>query len=252
MKKPDGFWIRLRSSVVLAAALVPGYFLLNSWPARIFITVFALIASRELTQIALNISSRIPKYPPRLHTNPHPLPITAAFITVVGAVTVLFSSQPQLGLILISTFGYDIFAYCIGRLFGKKIFKKSPFSKISQKKSLEGFIAGVLASIALCQLFLALSGCTQLFRFLPINILMALAAATGDIICSLLKRHAQLDDSDIQFVIILYPSHAGIIIDTSKLIPGHGGVLDRFLSLFTSSTVLYLLSIFSPTLSSLI
>jgi phosphatidate cytidylyltransferase len=120
-------------------------------------------------------------------------------------------------LLLILIWITDTFAYLIGMTLGKHrgIFKVSP------KKSLEGFIAGFL--FALGSGFLA-------HYFFPdqITIKIVIAAAIsaglagqfGDLIESTLKRDAGVKDS-------------------SSIIPGHGGVLDRFDSLVIASPVFY-------------
>jgi len=120
-------------------------------------------------------------------------------------------------------FGTDIFAFFAGTLFGKH--KMAP--NISPKKSVEGSIGGVLGSLLLCGLYgwLAMPG--FLIHSLIIGAIGSGMAQLGDFCASAIKR--RLD-----------------IKDFGKLIPGHGGILDRIDSLmFTAPAVYYYLAIYS-------
>lgn len=104
---------------------------------------------------------------------------------------------------------YDSFAYFSGLMFGKN----KLCERISPKKTWEGLIGGLLMS---CFLFLVFN-----YYFLKINTLAGLgavlvivfSATLGDLFESLLKRKVGVKDS-------------------GNLLPGHGGVLDRFDSVF--------------------
>lgn len=116
----------------------------------------------------------------------------------------------------------DTFAYFGGRMYGKM-----PFSPTSPKKTLEGVVIGVaVASIA---------GMLLGFYLLHINIMIAfvmglvlsLVSVLGDLFESLLKRRAGLKDS-------------------SSILPGHGGILDRLDGvLFAVVALLYILGFFN-------
>ena len=122
------------------------------------------------------------------------------------------------------TWATDIGAYVFGRTFGRR--KLIP--SISPGKTIEGAIGGLGLAIVLClvyvrfvmmpyaQLGLTLQGAV-LF-----GIVISVAAQTGDLAESLLKREAGLKDS-------------------SNIIPGHGGVLDRFDSLLFVLPIAFLL-----------
>lgn len=112
----------------------------------------------------------------------------------------------------------DTMAYIIGSLIGK-----TPFSKISPKKTWEGTIGGIILSIVLAGLVSYLSG-----RFNPVMIDMMILAAIaaifgtfGDLLESKLKRMAGVKDS-------------------GSLMPGHGGFLDRFDSLLLATPAVWL------------
>lgn len=104
--------------------------------------------------------------------------------------------------IFIVTWSTDIGAYFAGRNFGKH--KLAP--TISPKKTIEGLIGGVIAAALL-------GGAWVMARGLPLPLLafapvFAIAAQGGDLFESALKRKAGVKDS-------------------SNLLPGHGGVMDR-------------------------
>jgi len=107
----------------------------------------------------------------------------------------------------------DSGAYFFGVRFGKH--KLAP--RISPGKSWEGFFGGLLAVVLLAFAALPLLGLRwdALTDLLILTVVTALFSVAGDLFESLLKRHAGMKDS-------------------SHLIPGHGGVLDRVDSLLAA------------------
>jgi phosphatidate cytidylyltransferase len=115
------------------------------------------------------------------------------------------------------TWGCDTAAFLVGRKFGRR----RPFAWISPKKTLEGSIGGFFAAVVLA--FVARVWFAPYLRVgdaFALGILVGLFAQVGDLVESLLKREARAGDS-------------------SDLIPGHGGVLDRFDSLYFGAPVVY-------------
>jgi len=98
----------------------------------------------------------------------------------------------------------DVFAYAIGRLFGKT--KMAPL--ISPKKTREGAIGGLLGSLAAALLFRYLVPELTPSTSLCLGALAGICAPAGDLIVSVVKRDVGTKDS-------------------GSLIPGHGGMLDR-------------------------
>ena len=129
-------------------------------------------------------------------------------------------------LILISSWGCDTCAYCVGMLFGKH--KMSPV--LSPKKSVEGAIGGVLGAALLGALYgyvvkdrIWEDGKVTLFFALICGV-GALLSMVGDLAASAIKRNAGLKDY-------------------GKLIPGHGGVMDRFDSVIFTAPVIYFMAV---------
>lgn len=110
---------------------------------------------------------------------------------------------------------YDTAAYFIGVKYGKR----RPWPLISPKKSIEGSLGGFVGSLAVAFAathFLSLS----VWQALLIGIGTGIVGQAGDLAESALKRYAGLKDS-------------------GALLPGHGGVLDRFDSLMFAATFVY-------------
>ena len=129
----------------------------------------------------------------------------------------------SLWLIFICSWGCDTCAYCVGMLFGKR--KLAPV--LSPKKSIEGAIGGVAGAALLGAIYgLVVSGKVAMNNapvyFAIICAVGAVISQFGDLIASGIKRQ-----------------HG--IKDYGKLIPGHGGVLDRFDSVIFTAPMIYAL-----------
>lgn len=122
------------------------------------------------------------------------------------------------------TWATDVGAYVFGRAFGKK--KLIP--AVSPGKTVEGAVGGLGLTIVICLLYVRfiLMPYAQLGLTIQGAVLFAIvvsvAAQTGDLAESLLKREAGVKDS-------------------SRIIPGHGGILDRFDSLLFVMPIAFLL-----------
>jgi phosphatidate cytidylyltransferase len=130
--------------------------------------------------------------------------------------------------ILISSWGNDVFAYLVGSAIGKHQFTP----RISPKKSMEGFFGGILGAALMGFVYAFLvtkfTGDVQLnlASCAIISALGAIPSVIGDLAASAIKRNNEIKDY-------------------GKLIPGHGGVLDRFDSvIFTAPIIYYLVVLF--------
>jgi phosphatidate cytidylyltransferase len=115
------------------------------------------------------------------------------------------------------TWSCDTGAYAIGRAVGRN----RPWVRISPRKSVEGAFGGLAFSLAAA--FIARRWFAPYLTIgdaAALGLLVAVFAQVGDLVESLLKRDAAHGDS-------------------SNLIPGHGGVLDRFDSLYFAAPVVY-------------
>lgn len=123
-------------------------------------------------------------------------------------------------LIFLSSWGADTCAYCVGRLFGKH--KMAPV--LSPKKSVEGGVGGVVGAALLGIAYAAVFG-QPIAAYAVICSAGALISMVGDLAASAVKR-----DKGIK--------------DYGQLIPGHGGILDRFDSVIFTAPVIYFLALF--------
>jgi phosphatidate cytidylyltransferase len=116
----------------------------------------------------------------------------------------------------------DAGAYIIGRRFGKRLL----CSRVSPKKTWEGYLGGVAAAVLLTPLLAALwhlrAPAVTPLHGLQIGLVMAVLTPLGDLGESMLKRQFGVKDS-------------------GKLLPGHGGIMDRVDSWIWAVTLGYYL-----------
>ncbi|MCR4716226.1 MAG: phosphatidate cytidylyltransferase [Lachnospiraceae bacterium] len=212
-------------TVVLYALLGTGYTLRAYGFMYVFLMVVFLLVLMCLYVF------RYPKY--KLQD------ITLAFFAIfyvgvmlsyIYSIRFLNNGGAYIVLVFLAAWGNDTLAYCVGKLFGKH--KMSP--KLSPKKSIEGFVGGVVGA--------ALLGVGYSFIFgkvtdtlVDVKLIVAFAvicglggaiSVVGDLAASAIKRQYEIKDY-------------------SNLIPGHGGILDRFDSIIiTAPIVYYLITIF--------
>lgn len=129
-------------------------------------------------------------------------------------------------MILISSWGCDTCAYCVGKLIGKK----KIFPVLSPHKSLEGCIGGVLGAALLGGLYgyffveKAFPDQTIMWIIAFICAVGAVMSMVGDLAASAIKRNHEIKDY-------------------GSLIPGHGGIMDRFDSMIVTAPMIYFLTI---------
>ena len=155
--------------------------------------------------------------------------LSVGYIGVMGAHAALMLREPTHGTGLLTaaiilTVAHDVSAMGIGRAAGR-----TPLSKASPNKTMEGLVGGAAATIG-AGVLLGLVGMPAPFASDPgsfwtvllLSVVVAVVAPIGDLAESLLKR-----DLDVK--------------DMGSLLPGHGGVLDRFdAMLFTLPATYYM------------
>lgn len=129
-------------------------------------------------------------------------------------------------LIFLCSWGCDTCAYCVGVLFGKH--KMAPV--LSPKKSIEGAVGGVVGAALLGAVYalainkFAAGADANAVQYAIICGVGALISMVGDLAASGIKRNHDIKDY-------------------GKLIPGHGGILDRFDSVIFTAPVIYYLAV---------
>ncbi|MBN1756860.1 MAG: phosphatidate cytidylyltransferase [Chitinispirillaceae bacterium] len=132
---------------------------------------------------------------------------------------VMFS---QLGVVIVigAVFMCDSAAYFAGSIWGKH-----HFSRISPKKTVEGSLGGLIAAMLVCGIgwfFLAEQRYPSWIGIL-LGVIVGVFAQIGDLLVSVIKRYFRVKDA-------------------SDIIPGHGGILDRFDSVFFTAPMISLFS----------
>ena len=110
----------------------------------------------------------------------------------------------------------DTFAYLTGILIGRHRL----FERISPKKSWEGFFGGLIGTAALSYLVAKIFPVLPVFHWAVMAAIIVIFGVYGDLIESLLKRNFEIKDS-------------------GRFLPGHGGILDRFDSVFIAAPMTY-------------
>lgn len=127
-------------------------------------------------------------------------------------------------LILISAWGCDTCAYCVGKLAGKR----KVFPLLSPKKTLAGCIGGVAGAALIGVIYMLCLGVREAGVLCLTALICGLGGITsmaGDLAASAIKRNKNIKDY-------------------GKLIPGHGGVMDRFDSVIVTAPLTYFLIVF--------
>jgi phosphatidate cytidylyltransferase len=125
-------------------------------------------------------------------------------------------SQMGLVTVFLAVFLCDSAAYFVGSWIGKH-----HFSSISPRKTIEGSVGGLCAAIIISTVGWYLFADPLYPRSLGIvmGVLIGVFAQAGDLLVSLMKRYFKVKDA-------------------SDIIPGHGGILDRFDSVFFTAPIL--------------
>ncbi len=119
--------------------------------------------------------------------------------------------------ILLIIWSNDTFAYIFGKNFGKR----KLFEKISPKKTIEGFLGGMISGTIVSIILSYYTTTLNTTNWIILSIIISIFGSIGDLVASKFKREGNIKDS-------------------SNLIPGHGGFLDRLDSLIFISSFVYL------------
>lgn len=119
-------------------------------------------------------------------------------------------------LVFILVWASDTFAYVAGRLMGKTPL----YPKLSPKKTIEGWIGGTLLAAAAGGIMAWFWPFVGLGSGIMLGVLVSIFGTTGDLFESALKRKANVKDS-------------------GKILPGHGGLLDRFDAFLFAAVIIF-------------
>ena len=150
----------------------------------------------------------------------------AVMLSYVYQIRVLESGVYLAFLIFICSWGCDTCAYCVGVLFGKH--KMAPV--LSPKKSIEGAVGGVIGTALLTVIYASIFRTQMGLETRGIIVLAVISAVAGlismigDLTASAIKRNYDIKDY-------------------GELIPGHGGIMDRFDSTMITAPIIYYLAV---------
>ncbi|MBO5907770.1 MAG: phosphatidate cytidylyltransferase [Clostridia bacterium] len=155
---------------------------------------------------------------------------TYAVISLTSLSTLRYCDEGMFTVMLVffAAWGSDVMAYFVGSMFGKH--KLIP--EISPKKTVEGSIGGVVFAVVLC---MAYGFVVSLISDAEVNYIslalsgfvLSIISQVGDLVASLIKRENGVKDY-------------------GNLLPGHGGVMDRFDSVFAVATPLLIICLVFP------
>ena len=149
----------------------------------------------------------------------------AVMLSYIYQIRILPGGIFTVWLVLVCSWGWDTCAYCVGMLIGKH--KMAPI--LSPKKSVEGGIGGILGAALIGVLYgLAINywgdAGADVLSYAVIGAAGGAISQIGYLAASAIKRYHNIKDY-------------------GKLIPGHGGILDRFDSVIFTAPIIYYLAI---------
>lgn len=204
--------------LLLSVAIAVSLFFLNNHPynsALLCVVPFSIFLMIDLFQ---NQSKKEqPLFKKLIHLIGY---VTLPFLIITQLPYLNGNYSPFLLLsIFIMIWCNDTFAYICGRLLGKH----KLYEKISPKKTIEGFIGGLLfTQLAAFIIYKTSSLQISLIAWLLIALGISVLGTVGDLIESKYKRQAGVKDS-------------------GNIMPGHGGILDRFDSILFAAPFLFLI-----------
>lgn len=204
------YWFSQILSILAGATLFTLIFLFKgfAFPGRLVILAFVPVFILMINSLYVKDKSRFDKF-----SNLYAVLIYIAVPWSLLNFAVFNADGDFNGMMLLCFFaiiwGSDVGAYIFGISLGQKYGKKL-FPSISPKKSWIGFWGGLLTSVAVA-VILNLAGWFRfdLIHCITMAVLLSVTGVYGDLIESQWKRHYEVKDS-------------------GSLIPGHGGLLDRF------------------------
>lgn len=144
--------------------------------------------------------------------------LSYVFILKIPFTTTVYEYNGMLILcVFILIWSSDTFAYLTGVTIGKT----KLLERISPKKTIEGLVGGVIATMLISYLISLKFTVILPFQWIILGLLVSTFGVIGDLIASMLKRQTGVKD-------------------TGKIIPGHGGVIDRLDSIIFAAPFIYL------------
>ena len=206
---------RLITSLVLLSFLY--LMIINNYLLGYFLMIIGILSFLEFSQLIFKIYKKT-----KIRIIMNLLFIT--YIFILFAFFLFFSFYPHLKIIiftiLITCIASDIGGFVVG-----KIVKGKKLTKISPNKTISGSVGSIIFSLILIPFFVQIVD-LMYYELIITTFLISLTSQAGDIFISYLKRKAKVKD-------------------TSNILPGHGGLLDRIDGMIFAFPIFYLIQLIS-------
>lgn len=202
--------------IIGASVFAANYFFVNDYVdftiflgiIPVFIGIFIVELYRKSEQVFVNIGFTL--------LGVIYIAVPFSFANYVVIIDSVYSSHLLLGFLLLM-WSYDTLAYVFGVSFGKHRL----FERVSPKKSWEGFIGGTLSSLGIAYVISLLFPELPFLHWAIVSLMISIFGTYGDLVESSFKRNIEEKDS-------------------GSILPGHGGVLDRFDAVIFTLPLFYL------------
>ncbi|MDT7832856.1 phosphatidate cytidylyltransferase [Flavobacteriaceae bacterium S356] len=185
--------------------------------AIVVLLILTLLASVQMIMYLYSKKNTYPKsFWQKMDASIRYLVFSLSFIILIPFIDKVY--QPYiLVYVLLLIWANDSFAFLIGKNFGRR----KLFESVSPKKTIEGFIGGLVFSIITAGVIGFYSELLTITDWVIIAIITSVIGTIGDLVESKFKRQASIKDS-------------------GNIMPGHGGLLDRLDSLLFAAPFVYL------------
>lgn len=202
--------------IIGASVFAANYFFVNGYVDSIiflgiipvFISVFIVELYRKSEQVFVNIGFTL--------LGVIYIAVPFSFANYVVITDSVYSSHLLLGFLFLM-WSYDTLAYVFGVSFGKHRL----FERVSPKKSWEGFIGGTVSSLGIAYVISLLFPELPYLHWAIVSLMISIFGTYGDLVESSFKRNTEEKDS-------------------GSILPGHGGILDRFDAVIFTLPLFYL------------
>lgn len=185
--------------------------------ALLVLLVLTLLASLQMIAFLYSKKNTYPKNVlQKMDLSIRYLAFSLSFIVLIPFVEEVY--EPYLMVyVLLLIWANDSFAFLIGKNFGKT----KLFESVSPKKTIEGFVGGMVFSMITALVIGWYSELLSIMDWIVISMIISVIGTIGDLVESKFKRQASIKDS-------------------GNIMPGHGGLLDRLDSLLFAAPFVYL------------
>tara|TARA_R110002073_G_scaffold53840_4_gene138887 strand:+ start:91477 stop:92274 length:798 start_codon:yes stop_codon:yes gene_type:complete len=184
------------------------------------VLIMLIIALSGALHVIYHLFSKNTKYPKNAYQKEdlsvRYIVLSFVFLLLIPFLNGVYEPYVMLYLLLL-IWSNDSFAYLIGKNFGKR----KLFESVSPKKTIEGFIGGVVFTIITGIVISHYSELFSITHWVILSLIASVLGTIGDLIESKFKRQANIKDS-------------------GTIMPGHGGLLDRLDSLLFVAPFVYL------------